>query len=558
MAATSIATVPDEGEDATAATVPRPRDADVVPLPTRGRHDRPIRLATESRPRVDITNEVDAFERLSALLGGDSIPLLYQRSGGLCRIETETIGADTRPVVRVLTAENLRAYFGQHVYTYKPRQAKDGRDVDTAAMVMRGTCATILGRADWPNVPALRGIVTAPILRPDGTMLQAPGFDAATGLYHYNHLGVSDIPERPTADAVTWARTVVRQVFGDFPFVARSDRAQYLASLFSVILRPYVPGPTPLFIITASSPGTGKSLLKDVHKYLFNAGALAWSGDESELRKAVTAKLLEGGEPVIGIDNLPSGGVIRSPILAALLTLDQWGDRVLGSSTTTTVPNDRTWVVTGNNLRTGGDLARRSIWCRLDTDVPDPDRRAVSEFALGDLRPWLTRNAGDLLTALLVLVADWAAAGAPRADVRMADYSAWASVMGGLLDHIGYPGWLEDRDATTVAMDEEVAEWTGLLAEWERVYPDGQSRAAREILAQGLLNDVIPRTARGELPAARQLGQWFTARRGRYFGALRLVSTMDAHTKSQLWKVERYAGSRGGAESGAAAQGAIG
>jgi hypothetical protein len=500
------------------------------------------------RPRVEITNEVEAFEALSDLLGDESLPMVYQRSGGLCRIEVEMIGDTARPAVRILKTEHLRAYLAQYVETYTVKAAKKGGKseadgpvfVEVAALVSPSTCSTILGRDNWPRVPVLRGIITAPVLRPDRTILQAPGFDPSTGLYFHRRLEITVIPERPEADAVAWARKLVGAVLGDFPFVSRSDKAQYVASLFSVILRPYVPGPTPLFAITASSPGTGKSLLKDIHGYVFGAGELAWPGEESELRKAVTSKLIEGGEPVIGIDNLPSGGVIRSPILAALLTLAQWGDRILGASATVTVPNDRTWIVTGNNLRTGGDIARRTVWVRLDADCPDPDRRGG--FVLGDLRVWLEGHAGELLTALLVLVADWVAAGAPTTDVRMADYSRWASAMGGLLDHAGFPGWLEDRDTTALAMDEELAEWTGFLAEWEQAYPDGGHRRAREIVAEGRLNDVIPRTSKGEIPAARQLGQWFGARRGRYYGALRLVSVTDPHTKDQLWKVERYAG----------------
>src|ERR1044072_6763803 len=36
---------------------------------------------------------------------------------------------------------------------------------------------------DWPNTPHLRGIVQAPSLRPDGSILQEAGYDVESGLF---------------------------------------------------------------------------------------------------------------------------------------------------------------------------------------------------------------------------------------------------------------------------------------------------------------------------------------------------------------------------------------
>ncbi len=54
-----------------------------------------------------------------------------------------------------------------------------------------------------------------------------------------------------------------------------------------------------------------------------------------------------------------------------------WTDRRLGSHTVATFTNDRIWLATGDNLRTGGDLASRSVWVRLGTpDNASPWHRA--------------------------------------------------------------------------------------------------------------------------------------------------------------------------------------
>ena len=43
--------------------------------------------------------------------------------------------------------------------------------------------AMLASAGHWPNIPALLGIVEAPTLRPDGSVLDQPGYDAASGLY---------------------------------------------------------------------------------------------------------------------------------------------------------------------------------------------------------------------------------------------------------------------------------------------------------------------------------------------------------------------------------------
>jgi hypothetical protein len=499
------------------------------------------------RPRVDITNEAIAFDELSSLLANrQAFPRVYVRSGALCRLDSEDVvdgvaPGSTRPVIRPLTPDSMRAQLAESVTAYVTKTDSKGEEKQIPALVMRGTCATLVNRSSWPGVPVLRGIVMSPVLRPDKTLIQRPGFDAETGLYYHQRLKLLRVPDRPSPGDVEWARNMVTTVFSDFPFVAQSDRAQYIGSLFTPIIRPYTPGPTPLIVITATAPASGKSLLKDVYDYLFGGDGIAWTSEEPELRKRITAKLIEGGAPVLSFDNLPSGAAIKSATLASLLTINTWGDRVLGVSQTVNVPNDRLWVVTGNNLKTGGDIKRRTIWSRLDPDCPEPEKR--DGFAVGDLRPWLDNNSEQLLMALLVLVANWAADGAPTVNIRAADYSRWMSVVGGILEHSGIPGWLADRDTTALAMDEEASEWVALLSAMHEQFGD-RYVAVREILVVDRLADLVPRERDDQIPSARRLGKWLAARKGSYYGAYKLVSDYDTHAKQQVWSVRKDPGAR--------------
>jgi len=53
-------------------------------------------------------------------------------------------------------------------------------------------------------------------------------------------------------------------LLGDFPFADQASRANALALLLLPFVRPLIDGPTPLHLIEAAKPGTGKGLLADV------------------------------------------------------------------------------------------------------------------------------------------------------------------------------------------------------------------------------------------------------------------------------------------------------
>ncbi|MFD5818104.1 bifunctional DNA primase/polymerase [Streptomyces sp. NPDC127038] len=511
-------------------------DPDLAPDETEDQGAR-LRVAGQ-RPELDITNEAEAIEGILAVMAAEQLPGLYKRSSGPCWVYQDDQG---NPLVKQLGTDNLRAYLAEYVLTYAvvPDPITQGLK-EERALVMPKTCGTILGRRDWPLMP-LRGIVTAPVVRPDGTIVQAVGYDRLTGLYMHPKVPLRRLQAEVTEESVERAKKVVLgQMLADFPFVAASDRAQYLGALLSPIIRHYVPGPTPLLVITSTSQGSGKTLLMDAFGYIYGLAVTQWPENDAELRKAVTAKLWDCGDPVIAMDNLPNGHVIKSPILSSLATSATWSDRLLGSTSSVSIPNDRLWVLTGNNLSTGGDNARRTLWVRLDPNCPNPDQR--DDFTVGDLRQWLEENASTVVAALVTMVRGWLAAGGKTITTRMGDYSRWASTVAGILDYLDVPGWLANRDAATATMDEEALEWAAFLTAWYGT-PDLSARTVttKELLA---LKDAVPRLQNGDPPSPKQLGHWLKARQGRYFEDLKISLVYDTHRKQNLWRVEKYEGGR--------------
>ncbi|MFJ4692821.1 bifunctional DNA primase/polymerase [Streptomyces sp. NPDC088766] len=486
-----------------------------------------------SKPELDITNEADAIDGLLDIMANEQMPGLYKRSTGPCWVYEDDQG---NPLVKQLGTDNLRAYLAEHVTTFQiVRDPFTEGTKEVRELVMPKTCGTILGRRDWPLLP-LRGIVTSPVVRPDGTLVKAPGYDRGTGLYMHPRVPLRRLQPQVSKESVERAKDIVlNQMLADFPFVDASDCAQYLGALLTPIIRPYVPGPTPVVVITSTSQGSGKTLLKDAFGYVYGLAETPWPENDAELRKAITAKLWDCGDPVIAMDNLPNGHIIKSPILSSLVTSANWSDRLLGSTSSVSIPNDRLWVLTGNNLRTGGDNARRTLWVRLDPDCPNPDQR--DNFAVGDLRTWLADNASTVVAALVTMVRGWLADGAKTVNTRMGDYSRWASVMAGILAYLEVPGWLANREAAAAVLDDEAEEWAAFLTAWHETIPAGRAVPTKELL--GLKEDV-PRLHNGDLPSPKQLGHWLKAREGRYYDDLKVVRVPDSHRKQNLWRVAKY------------------
>ena len=94
--------------------------------------------------------------------------------------------------------------------------------------------ASALLKCEAKDFPILRGLIGTPTLRADGTILDEPGYDAATGLY-YDPQGVDfgQIPEQPTKEDALAALDELKALICEFPFVDEPSRAVALARLLN-------------------------------------------------------------------------------------------------------------------------------------------------------------------------------------------------------------------------------------------------------------------------------------------------------------------------------------
>jgi hypothetical protein len=401
-----------------------------------------------------LMHEVTA-DMLAALKQQNDPPRLFERGGELCRVRWDERG---RPKIQSLTESMLRGEMDRAVSFVIVLKDRTQIIKPPSLDVVRDLAAL----PEW-GFPILDGVVEIPVLRPDGTVLDQPGYDAATRLYYSPAPGlvVPAIPEHPTRTETDSALLVIWEVLRDFPFADDASYTNAVGLLLTPILRPIIEGPVPLALIDAPQKGTGKTLLGEAIAIVATGQAelLGAPRKEEEWVKLTTSTLL-AGDTFVMFDNLK--GTVRSATLERILTSSILKDRVLGASRIVELPQRATWVGTANNVDLGGDLTRRCYWIRLDAKMAMPWRGRT--FAHADLLGWARAHRGEVVAALLTLARAWFAAGCPKSSTpTLGKYESWCEVVGGVLAHAGDQNFLGNLDQMYEAMDEESGQWEAFL-----------------------------------------------------------------------------------------------
>jgi hypothetical protein len=394
-------------------------------------------------------------------------------------------------------------------------------------------------------LPLLRGIVGTPVVGSNGSLSTEPGYQPLTRLYYApSGIRVPPVPLQPSPEEVRHAvHLLTFEWLGEFPFLDGAAGANAVAAALTVVARELIVGPTPLFILDAPAPGTGKGLLAEtigVAVYGAPPGVMNDTRVEEEMRKRITSALRDG-LPVIQIDNV--GKRLASETLAAALTSTFWVDRLLGNNDIVRVPNRALWLATGNNVELSNEMARRSVWVRLDARVDRPWER--SGFRHPYLGLWVRGHRQELVWALLVLIQNWLAQGRPVwTGQLLGSFESWSEVVGGTLQSAGIPGFLSNREELYRRADTETEEWRVFIQAW---WDEHQSAAVKtgDVLAltqrYQLLQSLFAKARDNatERSLLTRLGTALSQRRDRRFGPffIRMVGS-DGHAKGALYRLE--------------------
>jgi putative DNA primase/helicase len=318
--------------------------------------------------------------------------------------------------------------------------------------------AAVMSSTDFPSIPVATGIVSCPILRADGTIATGPGWDKQTGFY----IAVEE--PFPPLMPVTKAAELLKDLFCDFPFESEANFAGAVAGLVTLVARPAFDGCAPLFAFDANKSGTGKGILTDTIIMIYEgrrAVRSAMPGDNDELRKAITAAIISG-QPYLIFDNIKRK--LGGEALENATTATRWSDRILGVSRNIDLAISLVWNVTGNNITMTGDMPRRVVHCRLNTEMERPDTR--TGFTHLDLLAYAEQNRAELLMAALSIPAQYMAAGMPDQHLSAwGTFEHWSDIVRSSLvwAQIGDP---DTREQLRDIADDETEKLDELLSAW--------------------------------------------------------------------------------------------
>jgi len=503
-----------------------------VPLPATAR-DSPRHVSPHRRPTIQVNNrqlrDVVA-DSWSAVHAANRPPTLFVRSGALARLQHADDGC------------RIEATDEAAIYGFLARSADWVKVTDTgvtSVSPVRDVARDMLAYPD-EQVPQLEAVVCAPVFDGQGRLISEAGYHPAARLWYHRLPGfsVEAVPERPTVEQVGTARDLLLDdLLVDFPFASEADRAHAVAALFLPFVRRIVDGCTPIHLIEAHTPGSGKGLLADVVALIALGRCCeptTVTPDEEEARKKITS-LLARAQPVILLDNIRTG--IESAQLAAALTAEVWSDRLLGQNRMIDLPNRATWLVTANNPRLSLEIARRCARIRLDPRTDRPWERTAFKHA--PLREWIRANRARLVHALLVLVQAWIATGKPQGQRVLGSFESWSRVIGGILGNAGIDHFLGNTEELYETADAEGNEWREFVAAWWDAYHDNWV-AAKDLLELALERDLLGSVIGDKSLRSQQtrLGRALAAVRDRQFGEWRVLMRRDAHTKGACYRLD--------------------
>jgi putative DNA primase/helicase len=220
-------------------------------------------------------------------------------------------------VLKPLTNANIIYLLNKHAATFIQY---DGRSRKWLAVDPPPAVAThLLEKGQW-RFPKVAGVITAPTLRPDGSILDQPGYDPATQLWYApdGALAMPPCKKNPSREDADQALALLDDMLSGFPFVTKVDCSVALASLLTSVLRGAF-DVAPMHLFRAHDVGSGKSLLADLMSTVARGlpcPVITNSKSVEEMEKRLGALVLEG-VPMVSLDNCSGniGGdlLCRSP-----------------------------------------------------------------------------------------------------------------------------------------------------------------------------------------------------------------------------------------------------
>ncbi len=500
-------------------------------------------------------------------------PIIHVRAGALHVMATEAEaaliesgaplynrGGIVRPVVDEMPAAHGRrtkvarlvAVDGDTLIDHLSRAAtwvkfNARKAADTPTDPPRSVALTILARDGEWRFPVLAGVITTPTLRPDGTILSQPGYDARTRLLLLDPPEIPSISNAPSKAEASAALDLLDGLLDGFPFVDDASRAVALSGIITPVVRGAMPV-APLHANTAPVAGSGKSYLIDIASAIHTgerAPVIAAGRTEEETEKRLGAALLNG-QPIISIDNV--NGQLGGDSLCQMIERPVVALRPLGVSKLVKIENHASMFATGNNIQLVGDMTRRVILCSLDPNMERPELRT---FASNPFDTVLASR-GKFVAAALTVARAYIAAGSPDELPPLASFESWSRIVRSALVWLGRADPVDTMDRAR-ADDPVLASLAAVVTSWHDAV-GSSARTTGAVKEQAELRNPLGNPVSGELHQAlvdiaddkrggidaRRVGHFLSRHQGRIVNGLKIAaSDDDGHSKQRRWMVVR-------------------
>jgi putative DNA primase/helicase len=158
--------------------------------------------------------------------------------------EIRTFDGKTGRTLRLsrVTAPHLTERIAAAVYFEKWDKREKGPD-DKRGKWVKCNCPpniadVYLARdGDW-KLRAIQAVVAIPTFRPDGSLIDKPGYDVGTGLL-YDPMGVEfpPIPDKPTKAQALAALAVLKEPLAKFEFTTAASKSVVIAGMMTAAIR---------------------------------------------------------------------------------------------------------------------------------------------------------------------------------------------------------------------------------------------------------------------------------------------------------------------------------
>lgn len=520
----------------------KPKPADKPPVKQKPKKGIDVADEAAGRPvivcnvdRRQLINELD--ETLKARWDGTE---LFCHGTALSRFQKGRMNPIDRDSFHDLLAETALTI---------TRSETDHGTVDTPVWPDSNSLGAAYKRGD--TYTPLERISHSPFVRDDGSIVTEPGYDEQTRtmLIPDPELAGIVIPEHPSRAEIDAARTLVMTtLLGDYAFAEDADRANALALFLTPAIRGLV-SVVPLAVVDGVQMGTGKNKLADALHVIYTGRRsmpMNFVDEREELRKQITSAFRTGAELFV----FDEAHTITGAPLAQALTASTWQDRILGVSTMAEFPNRVTWLSLGNNVAVQGDLTRRVYRIAIRPRGANPQDREASTFYHSgvsgyELVEWAQRNRRQLVTALLTLVRAWFADGQPKMKraVSFGSFEQWERTVGGIVEHAGLPGFLDNLKVWRSESDFDSQYWVSHLHWLRQEFGDQPFRTidVKGKAITAMSGHLYPGPPRLDDPTdkaySKMIGEAYARTRGRRYENLWIEKVASAHGNVNLWRV---------------------